>query len=127
MEAPWVKVDYLAFDGFLNFNQPTVREGAYVQLYDSALAEKSSGVDTPFLYGQVKRCLGFDENYVAAVMDIWTFYRTPGGCPTAYWLGADLPLTTPYLTTTIILLGIRQCLLPQTQLLEYVSGELTEQ
>ena len=49
MEAPWVKIDYLAFDGFSNFNQPTVREGAYVQLYDSALAEKSSGVDAPFL------------------------------------------------------------------------------
>ena len=79
MEAPWVKVDYLAFDGFLNFNQPTVREGAYVQLYDSALAEKSSGVDTPFLYGQVKRFLGYDENYVAAMMDIWTFYQSPGG------------------------------------------------
>ena len=60
-------------------------------------------------------------------MDIWTFYRTPGGRPTAYWLGAGLPLTTPYLMTTIILLGIRQCLLPQTQLLEYVLGELAEQ
>ena len=126
-EAPWIKINYLAFNGFSNFNHPRVREGAYVQLYDGALVERSCGVDTPFLYGQVWKFIGFDERYVAAVLDIWTFYRTPGGHPAAYWLEADLPLTTPYLTTIIVLLGIRHCLLPQTQLLEYAPGELTEQ
>jgi len=64
-----------------------IHVGTYIEVFDNELSIQTWGLDAPRFYGRIQEFIGYDEDYVAAVVRVMTYYRCYGVRLDSYWAG----------------------------------------
>src|SRR5882762_7253336 len=84
-EVPWMETNVINSVGCLPHCAKEIRVGTYIEVFDDELSIQTWGLDAPHFCRRTQEFIGYDEDYVAAVVRVMTYYCCYGICLDLYW------------------------------------------
>ena len=103
-EVSWMETNVINSVGCPLHCAKEICVGTYIEVFDDELSIQTWRLNAPYFYGWIQEFIGYNEDYVAAVVRVMTYYRRYGVRLDSYWAGQPRSSSQTNHEETIIIL-----------------------